>query len=233
MTDKIEHANIYEALLAAQSDFQAINKDSKAEIKKDGKTVKSYTYAALANVLDAVLPSLNRNGLILMQNPHHKEGRLFLTTSFIFKDGTKIESEMQLDTSNSQISGMQALGSAITYARRYTILSLLGVATEDDDGAAAQKSHDVNKDNLKQEQKNNDALIATSKTWFDWIGKVKTSTKLDEHHGDIFGIAKGLENVNELDKATELKSAFITKQTELRAKESVVQDGLQGSRVGA
>jgi hypothetical protein len=221
MTDKIEHANIYEALLAAQPAFDVINKDAKAIAGRE------YKYATLPNVLDAVLPALNSNGIALLQMPvEDGEVQQVKTILHHSKSKTEISCIMSLNK-DGHIKGMQAIGSAITYARRYSLMSLLGIAADDDDGKAAVE----NQSDKKPNQTNK--IVDTAKTWFDWIGKVKTSSDLDKQHAAIFDIAKGLEDANELDRATKLKSAFIIKQTELRAKESVVQDGLQGSGVDA
>jgi hypothetical protein len=99
------------------------------------KTVKAgpmtYTYADLAQVLDTVRPSLRDNGLAVSQYPSD-DG----VTTMVFHESGQWLRFPPLDIKPPGANPQQ-VGSAISYARRYSLLSILGLATEDDDGSLA------------------------------------------------------------------------------------------------
>lgn len=91
-----------------------------------------YTYADLAAVLDEIRPKLRRHGLALSQIATTERG---VSTVLFHKSGQWIEfSPLLIKPAGST---PQNVGSAITYARRYSILAAFGLATEDDDGRSA------------------------------------------------------------------------------------------------
>jgi hypothetical protein len=92
-------------------------------------------YADLATVRDWVLPVLNRHGLGVVQLPCEWEGRLALLTLLLHESGEYLGAYMPLRPVKDDPQG---IGSALTYARRYTLQAIVGVAgEEDDDGNAA------------------------------------------------------------------------------------------------
>jgi uncharacterized protein (DUF3820 family) len=94
-------------------------------------------FVSLPGLLDTVRPVLNTAGLVLTQTPTYtSDGTHALRTRITHAgSGQYLEDTMLLCLSKPDA---QAQGSAITYARRYAILSVLGLAgEEDDDGAAA------------------------------------------------------------------------------------------------
>ena len=111
------------------SDFQ-----SKVEAIKKKMTNPHYKskYASLDDVLDAIKEPLRESGLVFIQIPY-SDG---LETSIV-----DIEDESQCIKSKIPYmlgkNDMQALGSAITYARRYALVSMLGLEQDDDDGNKA------------------------------------------------------------------------------------------------
>ena len=94
-----------------------------------------YSFAPLNIVLDAVRPHLRANGLAITQVPTTDQG---VKTVVWHESGQWIEFDPLLILPAGGTP--QNVGSAITYARRYSLLSILGLATEDDDGAAAAVS---------------------------------------------------------------------------------------------
>ena len=117
------------ALLAVQKSAPVLRKDSKNPHFKN-------TYIGLDSLMETILPLLNDNGLVLLQFPTIHGGAPALRTRILHaKTGTEIEDTMLLVLDRDNPQGQ---GSAITYARRYALMSILGlVADEDDDGAAA------------------------------------------------------------------------------------------------
>lgn len=93
-------------------------------------------YVTLQTLLDKILPMLSDRGIVLLQEPHNIYNVASLrTTLFMPETGEQISSEMPLAT---PADNPQKQGSAITYARRYALMSILGlVADEDDDGNLA------------------------------------------------------------------------------------------------
>lgn len=90
-------------------------------------------YADLASIWDAVRAPLSKAGLSVTQCPMSDGTRHWLRTTLLHKSGQWIASECPL------IGGadMQKLGSALTYARRYALAAIAGVAQDDDDGNGA------------------------------------------------------------------------------------------------
>jgi len=102
-------------------------------------------YADLGNVMDACLPALNEAGIALIQPTGENEhGRYVETTLIHGESGESLTCRVPLIVNKND---MQGYGSAVTYARRYGLMAMAGIAPEDDDGNAAAKAL------LKQEQR--------------------------------------------------------------------------------
>lgn len=114
--------------------------DAKLEIGKVAKNAKNphfkNTYADLNALIEAVEPILLEKGLVLLQPI--KEGRVFTVIADIESDEC-LESFIDLPTGGTP----QAMGSAITYYRRYTLQSLLSLQAVDDDGQMASMKTNV------------------------------------------------------------------------------------------
>lgn len=93
-------------------------------------------YADLASVSDACRAELAAQGLSVVQLPTMREGKMVLEYLLLHKSGEFIGSELEMTPVKADPQG---IGSAITYARRYTLAGIAGVATEDDDGNAASQ----------------------------------------------------------------------------------------------
>jgi hypothetical protein len=90
-------------------------------------------YASLASITAAVKAPLAKNGLAVVQGASAGEGSVTVTTRIIHASGQFIGSELTLPV--GERATPQAVGSAITYGRRYGMAALVGVvAEEDDDG---------------------------------------------------------------------------------------------------
>lgn len=130
------------ALAKAQAAFGDVTKDKTGKVQGEGKGGRyeySYKYADLAAVLDAVRKPLADNQLALVQRPIPALGGLVLETRLIHSSGQWIGSVYPLPDPTGR---PQEMGSALTYARRYSLTALLGVAPdEDDDAAAAEDAH--------------------------------------------------------------------------------------------
>lgn len=128
-----ETDELAKALAAVQAELPQIHKTETAQTGS-----YSYRYADLAAVSRAVLPLLGRHGLAWITRPTVREdGRLVLAYELRHVSGQSISGEYPLP---SPTSAPQQLGSAITYARRYCLCSVTGVAPESDDDDAAAAS---------------------------------------------------------------------------------------------
>ena len=106
-------------------------------IKRDGKTPHFGShYATLDNVIEAVTSPLDDAGFLLTHRTFGNEHGMFVQTSIIYEEDRNLVLSTDIPIVLHK-QDMQALGGAITYARRYGILSLLNLPTEDDDGNLA------------------------------------------------------------------------------------------------
>jgi hypothetical protein len=124
---KAEHKTIAGALAAAQAEM------GKALKSAQNPHFKS-KYADLSSVTEACMPALNKHGIAVVQTLTESEFGRSVVTRFIHESGETVDCPIPLILGKND---MQGLGSAITYARRYGLMSLAGIAPEDDDGNAA------------------------------------------------------------------------------------------------
>ena len=87
-------------------------------------------YASLDAILDAVRPVLKKHGLAISQEPITSDGMVGVTTRIIHTSGEATTSTLLLPVTQNTAQGF---GSALTYARRYAVASILGIAADDDD----------------------------------------------------------------------------------------------------
>jgi hypothetical protein len=93
-------------------------------------------YADLAACVEAVIDSLNENGIALIQKQHPSEGGVSVETVFVHESGETLSAGILSVPASKQ--DPQGYGSALTYARRYSLMAACGIAPEDDDGNAAK-----------------------------------------------------------------------------------------------
>jgi ERF superfamily len=133
-----------EALAALQARLPRVAKEHKATVtsQRTGKT-HSYDYADLLDVSEALLPVMAKLGLSFTACPTMMDGRFVLNYSLLHTSepgpGNPVGGQYPLPTSGSP----QEIGTAITYARRYALCAVTGLAPggDDDDGTAAEKAH--------------------------------------------------------------------------------------------
>ena len=114
--------NIYKALAAFQQECPKINKNSKGY---------GYKYADLAHTFETIYPLMHKHGLGHSQPI--QAGNVIKTILFHAESGESIESEISIpDEDMKGQNAYQALGSGITYMRRYAITSILGIVTDED-----------------------------------------------------------------------------------------------------
>lgn len=92
-------------------------------------------YADLNDVLEAIVPALNNNNIVLLQPLVNIDGKNFVKTVLMHESGETFESIAEIFCKNQ--NDAQAYGSGITYARRYALSSICGIGSEDDDAQKA------------------------------------------------------------------------------------------------
>lgn len=94
-------------------------------------------YVGLDGCVEAVIDALNDNSIYLMQKNHPNDAGIAVETIFIHESGETISGGVLTVPASKQ--DPQGYGSALTYARRYSLMAACGIAPEDDDGNAASK----------------------------------------------------------------------------------------------
>jgi hypothetical protein len=124
----IAQSTLNAALVAALSDMRNIAKD------KVNPHFRS-KFTSLDAILETVRPIMAKHGLAITQLPEFRDGLAGVTTRIIHKSGESTESTLLLPLKDQSAQGV---GSALTYARRYSISAVCGIASdEDEDGQQA------------------------------------------------------------------------------------------------
>jgi hypothetical protein len=125
-----------EDTLAAAA-FVKAQKAFGAALKTSANPHYKSRYADLASCVEAVIEGMNSNGLALVQMTHPSESGVAVETILLHESGGKISGGILHVPASKQDA--QGYGSALTYARRYSLMATCGIAPEDDDGNAASR----------------------------------------------------------------------------------------------
>jgi hypothetical protein len=147
--------NIAKALVKAQLEMITPKKGSVNPFFKN-------KYADLNDVLAAVVPSLNNNGIVLLQPLVNIEGKNFVKTVLMHESGEIFESLAEIFCKNT--NDAQAYGSGVTYARRYSLSSIVGIGSEDDDAQKAVQAKPMATAEILAKAKATNATMAQIKT---------------------------------------------------------------------
>jgi hypothetical protein len=123
--------NIASALVRAQRGFAPALKTSTNPHFRS-------KYVDLAGCIEAVVDALNAAGIALIQRTSEDSTGVTVETVFVHESGEMMEcGKLHVPASKQDAQGY---GSALTYARRYSLMAAAGIAPEDDDGNAASKT---------------------------------------------------------------------------------------------
>jgi hypothetical protein len=131
---------LFAALAALQADLPRIGKGNTADVTNaQGKKLYSYKFADLADVSQAIMPKLGKVGLAFTSKPTLVDGQFVLVYKLTHVSGETDEGMYPLPANGTP----QAIGGAITYARRYCLCAVTGIAPDgdDDDARAAEDNH--------------------------------------------------------------------------------------------
>ena len=135
---------LYAALARLQKELPRVGKGQTGKVQGENDQGKKYSYeykyADLADVSAAILPLLGKHGLAFTSRPTLSDGRFVLAYKLTHESGEDESGEYLLP--DPQRVKAQTVGSAITYARRYSLCAVTGLApdSDDDDGHAAQQA---------------------------------------------------------------------------------------------
>lgn len=128
--ERISTNSLAKAFVAAQKGFSPALKTSTNPHFKS-------RYADLSACVEAVIDALNANGIALVQHTHEDATGVTVETVFLHESGESMScGKLHVPASKQDPQGY---GSALTYARRYSLMAACGIAPEDDDGNAASK----------------------------------------------------------------------------------------------
>ena len=138
----IEHSpeinEIATALSAAQGEIPAIGYDKTVKVSTKTGGTYTYSYTTLARIWEVIRSVLPKHGLAVIQTPGEHDDRLSMTTLITHTSGQWIRGTFAMPKGGYT---PQEVGSLITYARRYQLSPMLGIATEEDeDGTIAQNA---------------------------------------------------------------------------------------------
>ncbi len=123
-------ASIAPALVKAINAIEGVKKDASNPHFKS-------KFATLEAVIEAAHPHLASNGLTVLQGPGLMQGSaLTVSTRILHESGEWIETEFAIPMAKQD---PQAAGSALTYARRYSLMAVLNMPAVDDDGESAMR----------------------------------------------------------------------------------------------
>ena len=131
-----------DALATALAAFQSTFKNPP---KNKTNPFFNSTYVDLADALDVVRKGLSEHGLSFIQLTSAGEDRVILHTRLLHVTGQWIEGTYPV----TKLAKAQEMGSALTYARRYALFALVGIAGEDDDDGNVATHGDAKPNNAQ------------------------------------------------------------------------------------
>lgn len=134
VTDKAARAAFFGALKDFQAECPVIPKSHTANVKTKSGASFRYTYADLGDIVETVRPLLHKHGLSYAWNSKVTENRLLCTCKLRHVEGHQEEAEFECPVeSEAGMSPAQKNGAALTYARRQSLVQVLGITTADED----------------------------------------------------------------------------------------------------
>ena len=161
--------NAATAFIRAQANMGAATKSAKNPFFKN-------TYADLTAIQEAVFPAFHAEGFAIIQQGGADDFGRYMETQMVHTTGQVFSSRVYLECKPGD---MQALGSAITYARRYGLMALSGIPTVDDDGnaAAGRKQEKADPNRAKSAMLIEWIEAADVRSLEEGLGKIKSQIK--------------------------------------------------------
>lgn len=144
-------------------------------------------YADLASVRDAVTGPLSANGIAIVQATNEAGDKLVVDTRLIHSSGQWVESSYPIFNDTNK---PQAMASSLSYARRYSISSICGIASEDDDGNEANE-HGQKSPETRNMTGTQGARKAPARPEFDMLQREMRATKTADALAEWASLRKG------------------------------------------
>jgi hypothetical protein len=126
------------ALAKVQAQLPKLERDRTVVVTQKNGDTYSYSYATLANLSETVLPLLASQGLSFVAMPGAgADGKMCVRYQLLHESGESLAGEFPI----SGEGGIQMIGGRITYARRYCLAAIVGVAADEDDEARLTEDH--------------------------------------------------------------------------------------------
>lgn len=203
---------IAKALSLMQGEIKDAEKDT------DGY---GYKYADLSQVLRIIRPLMAKNGLSVTQHVSNADDKIVIETMLMHSSGEWMSSELSLPPVPSKsMNAAQAVGSVITYGRRYALTAIFGITQADDDTSSERVVHDASKRFTTNDSRRNNAPeprrnstpvekpVASAVNSIDVSSFHKTFINIKEEKNELAGIEFWKE------RKTEEKSALWNIMTE-------------------
>lgn len=176
-------------------------------------------YADLSACVEAVIDSLNDNGIALLQMTHECQDGVIVETVFVHDSGEMLSAgKLHVPAAKHDPQGY---GSALTYGRRYSLMAACGIAPEDDDGNAASKltpprgGITIVKNNDQPKDDSQDKSIKfLMDHYLAFLPETKTVKSLNQYWKENLDNAKRIEQ-EDPDKYIELLGAFKKRKDEI------------------
>jgi hypothetical protein len=175
---------ISQALVKAQKAFAPA-------LKTNANPFFKSKYADLTVCIEAVIDALHTNGIALIQRNHDCDNGVKVETILLHESGQEFSGGILHVPALK--SDPQAYGSALTYARRYSLMATCGIAPEDDDGNAATRPTNVS------QAPNLQPAPLSKKELEDCIAAMNGCTDLEVLKGIFTG---AFQRANDLQKQT-------------------------------
>ncbi len=194
-------AKLAQALSKAQAEMPVVKMNAQNPFLKN-------KYADLGAVIETSRPVLGKFGLSVSQFPVSVGDRVGVTTILLHESGEWLEDTLTFSVTDSKgLSLAQSSGVVISYARRYSWASVLGLyADEDVDGHTPP---------AKAEEKSDE--IVTDATWNAWLELIKQADAVKVQH-KVFDRAKVKLSVLK-ETAKELREIVTNAQSQAKAGE--------------
>ena len=158
-------------------------------------------YADLSACVEAVIDALNDNGIALIQQCHESANGVIVETMFIHESGETLScGSLHVPAAKQDPQGY---GSALTYARRYSLMAACGIAPEDDDGNAGSKA--------KQDAARNEARDNWLADQYAAIDTAATAGELKRIVADALATATRENDADAIDKINKRAAAKVAK----------------------
>ena len=186
--------NIASAFVKAQKEFgPALKTNTNPHFKSK--------YADLSACVEAVIDALNNNGIGLIQQCHESANGVIVETMFIHESGETLScGNLHVPAAKQDPQGY---GSALTYARRYSLMAACGIAPEDDDGNAGSKA--------KQDAHRNEARDNWIADQYAAIDTAATAGELKRIVADALAAATSENDADAIDKINKRAAAKVAK----------------------